>query len=190
MGHLERLDGTIPFIKREVSGMCGPGALHSLCSHFGITTSQEELATLAQYRPDWGTPQLGMVKAAKAKGLSVLALRNTTLDVLDLCLGNSGVAIVNYMDREPDGSFNPIEDGNYAVYLGRSRINNLPEVHLMCSYRGKYKEPEHLFVHYWWDLDLRGGGSILIPVHGWAMLAFPDKASLKDSLQTLSQIAQ
>ena len=171
-------------VKMERDAYCGPAVLQQAFIHFGIHAAQEQIACTAGFRENWGTPQSGMVKASEAFGLLALADENFTVEVIEQLLAFGGLAIINYMSLNPDGSYDANESGHYEIYLGLTSTPSA-EIHLTCNEKGKLPTPipRYIFENYWWDVDDRDGVNKI--TRRWAMLLFNNPENYRQAQENL-----
>jgi len=160
----------------ENSISCGPSSLQYALDLLRITSTQVELAKLAGYTETWGTTHQGMSTAAELKGAFPIKKSGLNLEILAAVTTLGGIAIVNYMARDKQGQYNPLEDGHYAIYRHHDNKN----VILRCCNRGIHKEPITEFNEYWWDVTPDRQ-----KIQNWALILFPDQKSKENSLNTI-----
>lgn len=121
----------IPFLqKREYT--CGPSALLFICNVFGIKTSEQEIAKLS-YSTINGTSMLGLVKAAKEKGLDAYGLFLTISDLKKMIIENQ--LLIAF-----------IKKNHFVVVLGIGSDNTLL---LLDPNYGKVLINQRLFLTIW-----------------------------------------
>ena len=180
---------------------CGPLSLKYVCDYFGIPATQTEMARKTLYVPGEGTDTPEMINTLKEKGLFPLQISDLSLDVMDKMLGDKGLAIVYYSDREesfsggsnPEHYYDP-DGGHYAIYLGRTAPpeNAAPgavnTIHLLCPYRGFYTESEPNFVHYWADyIKDEENPEKIYKYKGYGLLVYPSLADKREAVEKLKQ---
>lgn len=180
-----RLFANIPFVEAPTGSHCGPAELCSAMLFLGRRVSIGEIEGPAGFLTEWGTPQSGMERAAKHLGLYPIALSNMTIPALDQMLEKKGVAVVNYIQRDPDGSYDPNEYGHYTPYGGM--VNN--RVNLLCSTLGWYQEKRYQFENYWWDLDSPDWNPSNLLIRRWVMVIYPTIRDLESGWQKLRMFA-
>lgn len=189
----------IPEPKQYQLTYCGPSSLIHVAQYFHLPVSRAQIEADCEFTPELGTDKLPQGLARM--GLYPLEVTGLDFEVLDTLVGQTGVAVLNYMDRgvgtpadldipRPpdglDGTYDPNDWGHYAVYLGRTGPPQSAEkrIHLLCPYRGKYWEPEWLFHTYWWDMGEKENTFS----YYYAVIAYGSKAHLSSAqkiLQTL-----
>jgi predicted double-glycine peptidase len=63
-------------------GLCGPSALKAVLAYWGIDTTEQKLAELAEVDPEVGATEIQLIKAAEALGFRTLHKFEATLDDL------------------------------------------------------------------------------------------------------------
>lgn len=121
--------GRKPYLyqERKVVGWCGPAVLAMGLAALGFPVSQEELAKMAPYDPDWGTDHESMLSGARAFVPGAYETIDKGLDELGQ-LAEKNVVILNFMDteleRESSLGVGNGEDGHY-VLLDRLDQNDM-----------------------------------------------------------------
>ena len=112
--------GRKPYLyqERKVVGWCGPAVLAMGLAALGFPVSQEELAKMAPYDPDWGTDHESMLRGARAFVPEADEVIGKSLEELGQ-LAQKNAVIVNFMDGEGG-----CEDGHY-VLLDRLTMNDM-----------------------------------------------------------------
>ena len=112
--------GRKPYLyqERKVVGWCGPAVLAMGLAALGFPVSQEELAKMAPYDPDWGTDHESMLSGARAFVPGAYETIDKGLDELGK-LAEKNVVILNFMDTElrtePRYGAGNGQDGHYVV---------------------------------------------------------------------------
>lgn len=104
--------------ERHCEGWCGPAVLTMALRSLGFSVTQEEMAKVAPYDPDWGTDHTAMVNGARQYVPEAYEAVSRSLDDLAKIAKNNAV-ILNFMDTElghepPHGAGNG-EDGHYVL---------------------------------------------------------------------------
>ena len=122
--------GREPFVyqERSIDGWCGPAALVMALVALGYQVTQEELAKIAPYDPDWGTDHASMLNGARHYVPEAYELVGSTLEKLAE-IARTDAVILNFMDteigHEPSFGTGNGEDGHYVLLSGLTQSDLL-----------------------------------------------------------------
>ena len=144
--------------ERKVAGWCGPAVLAMGLVALGFPVSQEELAQVAPYDPDWGTDHQSMLRGARAFVLGTYETIGKGLDELGE-LAEKNAVILNFMDTElgtePRHGAGNGQDGHYVV-LDKIIGNDVWVIDpnpVSPGYGGLRKIERDWLERHFWDID-------------------------------------
>lgn len=152
--------GRKPFVyqQRLFKGWCGPAVLSMGLVSLGIEASQEELAKVAPYDPDWGTDHQAMLNGAShfVKGACEMAGKS----LAELAeIGSENVVILNFMDteigHEPLHGAGNGEDGHYVLLnkLTKKYVYVVDPNPISAVDGGFRRIDRDWFERHFWDID-------------------------------------
>ncbi|OGD71456.1 hypothetical protein A3A84_00260 [Candidatus Collierbacteria bacterium RIFCSPLOWO2_01_FULL_50_23] len=144
--------------ERLVKGWCGPAVLVMALRSLGFSVTQEELAKIAPYDPNWGTDHRAMLFGARHFVPGAHETFGRSLEELALIATRDAV-ILNFMDtelgREPLLGAGNGEDGHY-ILLEKLTDNGLFVVDpnpISPVDGGLRRISSEWFERHFWDID-------------------------------------
>lgn len=148
-----------PFVyqERTVWGWCGPAALAIALAALDFPVTQEVLAQIAPYDPDWGTDHLAMLNGARHFVPESYELVGSSLENLAE-IAKRDVVILNFMDTEigmepPQYGAGNGEDGHYVLLDSLSGNDMVVVDSNPISVEGGFRKlSREWFERHFWDI--------------------------------------
>jgi ABC-type bacteriocin/lantibiotic exporter with double-glycine peptidase domain len=110
----------LPLVMQHTPVHCGPAAMQSIFSYYGIDLFQEDIGKAMGTSPEYGTPIKNMVRMAKSKGFGVKLHEGLTREKLQKILDLKHPVILvlqAWAGDNPDWE-NTWDSGHYVVAIG------------------------------------------------------------------------
>lgn len=120
---------------RQKTGFCGPACLKMVLSYYGIEKTEKELAVIANTTKKDGTPESGMIDAAKNLGLNVELKNDCTMKDLEIYVKEKKIPVIVAWFSEYVGHYSVVVDIDQEnIYLMDPELG-----HMKAMTRARFK---------------------------------------------------